>query len=193
MKAQNNRVHRKQLLNDSDILLVKSIVDDNPNLYLDEISFLFGMNTGNFVHHITIRRCLVDKLYYSMTALQIMTRQQCEEDKTHFIQAMEIYLQPCLDCLITIDETRKDWNASRRRRGWDWKGNVVGVTVNAWFQNAARYTLIAAADVNEFIPVECHTVSSDEISGEGAAGTVDEDYFLYWVKEYLCPVLESYE
>ena len=48
-------------------------------------------------------------------------------------------------------------------------------------------------DINGYIPVACHTVVRDEISDEGAAGTVDGDYFLYWVKEYLCPILGSYE
>ena len=65
--------------------------------------------------------------------------------------------------------------------------------MKAWFDNVARYTLIAAADINGFIPSACHTVRRDEISDEGAAGTVDGEYFLYWVKEYLCPVLGSYE
>lgn len=49
------------------------------------------------------------------------------------------------------------------------------------------------ADVNEFIPTACHTVVRDEISDEGAAGTVDSEYFHYWVKTYLCPILGNYE
>ena len=62
-----------------------------------------------------------------------------------------------------------------------------------WFQSVVRYTLIAAADINGFIVSACHTVLRDTISDEGAAGTVDGDYFLYWVKNYLCPVLGNYE
>ena len=53
--------------------------------------------------------------------------------------------------------------------------------------------MIAAADINGFIPCACHTVLRDDISDEGAAGTVDGEYFLYWVRNYLCPVLGSYE
>ena len=53
--------------------------------------------------------------------------------------------------------------------------------------------MIAAADIHGFITSACHTVLRDEISEEGAAGTVDADYFLYWVKEYLVPVLGRFE
>ena len=57
----------------------------------------------------------------------------------------------------------------------------------------ARYTLIAAADINGFIEPCCETVDRNEISAEGAAGTVDREYFTNWVKEKLCPVLGNYE
>ena len=62
------------------------------------------------------------------------------------------------------------------------------MVIQEWFESVTRYTLIAAADINGFIPAACHTVLRDEISEEGAAGTVDIEY-LYWVKHYLCPVL----
>ena len=45
--------------------------------------------------------------------------------------------------------------------------------------------MIAADFVNRFIPSACHTVIRDKLSEEGAAGTVDGDYFLHWIKEYL--------
>ena len=65
--------------------------------------------------------------------------------------------------------------------------------IQEWFESVTRYTLIAAADINGFIPAACHTVLRDEVSEEGAAGTVDGEYFKYWVKDYLCPMLGSYE
>ena len=65
--------------------------------------------------------------------------------------------------------------------------------IQEWFESVTRYTLIAAADINGFIPAACHTVLRDEISEEGAAGTVDGEYFKYWVKYYLCPMLGSYK
>ena len=61
------------------------------------------------------------------------------------------------------------------------------VTVKAWLEN------VAAADVNGFIPAACHMVLRDELSDEGAAGKIDGDYILYWIKEYLCSVLGDYQ
>ena len=52
-----------------------------------------------------------------------------------------------------------------------------GVTTKAWAENGARYRLIAAADVNEFITAACRTVLRDTLSDEGAARTVNLDNF----------------
>ena len=109
-----------------------------------------------------------------------------------FLTALKILLQEDEDRLITIDESHKDRNAGRRRRGWAHR-NSGGVKVKEWYANVVRYSLLAAADVNGFIPAACHTVRRDEISDEGAAGTVDAEYFLDWVKNYLCPVLGRYQ
>ena len=52
--------------------------------------------------------------------------------------------------------------------------------------------MIAAADINGFVPFCCHLVDRSVLSEEGAAGTVDAGYFLWWVKNYLCPKLGNY-
>ena len=184
---------KNELLNDADILVLKEIVDENPNLFLDELAFIFGIKTGTFVHYSTIRRCLTEKLRYSMKVLQTVAKQQCEMNEIRYLQALEILLQSNPERLVTIDETHKDRNAARRRRGWGKKGNTDGAVMTEWFESCVRYTLIAAADINGFIPVACRTVIRDEISDEGAAGTVDGEYFLYWITNYLCPTLGSYE
>ena len=50
---------------------------------------------------------------------------------------------------------------------------------------SARYTLIAAMDAQGFIPSTLDIVHRDEISDEGAAGTVDATYFEEWVEKRL--------
>ena len=190
-KGRHDRLSKSTTINDNELLQLKMIVDRNPNLYLDEISMLFGMEMGKFLHYTTIWRYLDERLHYSQQVMTSLATQQCEEEEIQFRVALGLLLQGDVRRLITIDETHKDRNAARRRRGWAHR-NSGGVMTREWFKNEVRYTLIAAADVNGFIPSACHTVMRDELSEEGAVGTVDGEYFLYWVKEYLCPMLGDY-
>ena len=45
---------RNEVLDDGDILALKELIDENPNYYLDELAFDFGVKTGKFVHYSTI-------------------------------------------------------------------------------------------------------------------------------------------
>ena len=108
---------KNQLLDDADTLALKQLVDSNPNLYLDKLAFLFSIKTAKYVHYSTIRWYLVDKLRYSMKVLQTVSRQQCEMDEIRFLTALGLLLQLCPERLITINETHKDRNVARRRRG----------------------------------------------------------------------------
>ena len=193
LKRHFKGARKNEILDDADILSLKEVVDENPNLYLDEIAFTFGVKSGKFVHYSTIRRYMIDKLGYSMQVLQRIAKQRNEQDEIKYLNALSLMLQSCPERFITIDETHKDCNAARRRRGWGKKGNPDGVVLNEWFESVVCYTVIAAVDINGFIPAACDTVLRDEISDEGAAGTVDSDYFLHWVEHYLCPVLGNYE
>ena len=75
MKRINKNTRKNELLDDGDVLILKGIVDQNPNFYLDELAFLFCMTTKKIVHYSTIRRCLVQKLNYSMKVLQSLSKQ----------------------------------------------------------------------------------------------------------------------
>ena len=44
-----------------------------------------------------------------------------------------------------------------------------------------------------FVPSACHKVMQGKLLDEGGAGTVDGDYFHYWVREYLVPTLRNYK
>ena len=90
-----------------------------------------------------------------------------------------------------IDKTHKDRNASRRRRGW--KRRNTPAEVNEWYRSCVRYTMIGVADINGFIVSGCKTVLRNNTSDEGAAGTLDADDFLDWVKNDLCPILGRFE
>mmetsp|Transcript_25939 Transcript_25939/g.31981 ORF Transcript_25939/g.31981 Transcript_25939/m.31981 type:complete len:167 (+) Transcript_25939:335-835(+) len=52
--------------------------------------------------------------------------------------------------------------------------------------------MIAVLDIYGFISSTVDCVQRNEISTEGAAGTVDATYFEEWVAHYLCPTLGNY-
>ena len=173
--------NKNKIISESDLLLLKELVDEDPNIYLDELTLLFGIKTGKYNRQSTVWKYVVEDLGYSSKVLTRVARESCETDETQFLQALSILLQEHPERLITIDKTHKDRNASRKQRGWS-KRNCKAVITRKWFQNVARYTLIAVANINGFIPAACHTVLRDQISDKGAAGTVDADYFIYWVR-----------
>ena len=179
-------------MNDEELLVLKKIIDDNPNLYLDEIVLLLIVQTGKALHYSTIHRYITHHFSYTLQSITAAAKQQCEENQNAFLTALKMLLQGDPDRLVMIDESHKDRNASRRRRGWS-LCNSGGVRVKEWYRNVVRYTLIAAADVNGFIPASCQTVLREENSETGASGTVDGEFFLDWIKTYLCPVLGRYQ
>ena len=66
---------RNKLLDDGDSLVLKGLIDDNPNLYLDKIVVLFGIKTRKFVHYSTMKRYMLYKLNYSMKVIQSLAAQ----------------------------------------------------------------------------------------------------------------------
>ena len=93
--------------------------------------------------------------------------------------------------LIYIDESHKDRNSSRRRRAWGRKGSD-GIAIKRWFKDTMRYTLIASMNIDGFIPSTLKVFPRNNISTEGAAGTVGGEEFEEWVSEHLLPVLGDY-
>ena len=55
-----------------------------------------------------------------------------------------------------------------------------------------RYTMIAGFNLDGFVDSTIGIFLRDEISDEGAAGTVDGSKFVEWVKRHLVPVLGDY-
>lgn len=178
-------------LNETEYKILERIVMDDPNLYIDEIGEEFALETGICLNYKTLSEILKRDLNFRLKVFCEVARQRCFYQEQEILSDLSIYLQGHPELLICIDETHKDRNAARRRRGWFKK--FAPAELKVWHKNCVRYTMLAAADINGFIPSACDTVMRDiGNSDEGAAGTVDEKYFLKWVKEYLCPVLGDY-
>ena len=188
---QHNVLPHNTKINTNDLKLLKTIFDDSPALYLDEIALLFGRRSGKYLSRSTIWKYASKYLGYTMQAISERSNNVCELTRSAFTTSLRILLDGRPNMLVMVDETHKDRNASRRRKGWT-RRNGAGLVLNSWYRYEVRYTLIAAADINGFIEPACLTVDRDEISQEGAAGTVNREFYTMWVKEYLCPVLGNF-
>ena len=178
-------------INEIELQQLKNIIDNRPDLYLDEIALVFGVTTGKYVHHSTLWRYITEHLNYSLQCLTERALQQSEIARDDFKRHLRRTLQDKPEMLIMVDETHKDRSASRRRRGYG-KRNSGGLKVDEWFKNTIRYTLIGVADINGFVDDACRVFPRNEISDEGAAGTVKREDFENWVEQYLCPQLGNY-
>ena len=175
----------------SDVLdSLQEIIESHPEYYLDEIQFDLLQTKGVILSLKTIWRTLTEKLNYSMQVCYHSAAQRNEGQRRLYMQALDILVKSA-DQLVFIDETHKDKNASRRRKAWG-KRNSGGIALRRWFTQTIRYTMIAALDINGFIPSSIELVRRDQISSEGAAGTVDSSHFESWVENHLCPVLGNY-
>ena len=62
-------IHCHKELFDSELLILKGLVDNNRNIFLDELTLEFSIKTGNYVHYSSIWRYITADLYYSLKVL----------------------------------------------------------------------------------------------------------------------------
>lgn len=169
---------------------VGAIIEEHPEFFLDEIQQALAKNKKTLLSLSTIHRILTEKLGLSLQVCYESAKQRNEVERLRYKRALETLVSDPAQ-LVFVDETHKDRRASRRRRAWG-KRNSGGVALKRWFKNTVRYTMIAALDINGFIAETIDCVIRDEISSEGAAGTVNADYFESWVENFLCPTLGNF-
>ena len=187
--AKKNR--NTSVITDEVIRVLKNIVDSNPEYYLDEIATELSVQRNVFLSLSTIARTLRVKVGYSLQVCYESALQRNEDERILYKEALRLLVQN-VNQLVFIDETHKDRNTARRRRVWGIR-NSGGLALNRWFRQNVRYTLIAALDLDGFIPSTLEIVRRDEASNEGAAGTVDSLHFEEWIENYLLPVLGNFE
>lgn len=192
IRKKHNWLPIKSNIDDTQLQRLRNIIDRSPSLYLDEIASIFGMETGIYYHPATIWRYMTNYLGYSLQCLTERAKQRNQVERENFKHSLEFYLQNHPEMLIMVDETHKDRNAARRRRGYG-KRNDGGLNDDKWFKDCVCYTLIGVADINGFVDVACKTYDRKELSSEGAAGTVTREVFEKWVEECLVPVLGVFE
>ena len=156
----------------------------------DEIAEELGKELEIFLPLSTIYRTLTDKCNYSLQVCYESAKQRDEIERQRYKLALKYLVEDASQVLV-IDETHKDKRESRRRRAWG-RRNSGGVPIKRWFANDVRYTMIAGFNLDGFVESTVGIYMRDETSNEGAAGTVDRNAFIDWVRESLCPVLGDY-
>ena len=53
--------------------------------------------------------------------------------------------------------------------------------------------MIIGADIEGFVSSTCMIVRRDDISNEGASGTVNREDFVEWVRDFLVPTLGRFD
>ena len=196
MKKLNKLVKKNKatsVVSDSVVETLKEIVDEKPELYLDEIAIELIVRKDCYLSMATIARVLKTRLSYSLQVYAETAKQRDETERIRYKEALASLVTD-VGQVIFIDKTHKDQNTSRRRRGWGARNrNTGGLTMRRWFRSNVRYTLIAAMDIDGFIPSTLEIVRRDELSNEGAAGTIDSTHFESWVEHFLLPKLGRFE
>jgi transposase len=175
-------------------MVLQSIVDNNPQFYLDEIQDEFLLRTGEvWSTSMLYRRLRSPEIDYSLqVATDRASQQEQQQIDDYFADLSALVAKP--DMLIFIDESAKDRNSSRRRRSWSRRGQTP--FRHAYFAgtNAKRYTLLAACDINGFVIEACDTVEREHGSADNnpTRGTVDGERFKLWVEHKLVPTLGKY-
>ena len=190
IKKLTHRYKRTSLITDDIVETLREIISEHPEYYLDEIQVAVCIRSKVFIAQSTLWKVLKQKLNYSLQVCHECAKQRNEGHRMLYRAALN-NLVGNAEQVVFIDETHKDKAASRRRRAWG-RLNSGGVKLERWFRQEARYTMIAGFNVDGFVMSTIECVMRDEISQEGAAGTVNADHFEDWVEHYLCPILGDY-
>ena len=184
----------RRTLSENHLYELKRIVIEHPEFYLDEFVAELARITGVYYHPSTISRLIRRRLGYTLQVLQEIAIQRDEILRKAYNDALHQLLSVKSDprVVVFIDETHKDRNSSRRRRGWGPR-NSNNFSVRRWFRDEVRYTMIVAADISGFIPETCLNYYRDEKGREGASGTVGKEDFESWIEHYLVPILGRYD
>ena len=75
-------------VSDSNLFLLKELVDEDPNIYLDELTLSFGIMKGEHAHQSTVWKHIAEDLGYTLKVLESATRDFCETNETQFRSAI---------------------------------------------------------------------------------------------------------
>ena len=181
--SESRRFHRRgtQKMTPQSIEKLREILAYDPSLYLDEIQDILRVH--NFpVSQSAIWQTIRKVLNWTLRIATRRARQRDEEQRQNYTDALFQFENP--EMFIFLDETDRGRNESRRRRAWAPRGEDN--SVNEFFvpekDAACTFTMIAAADINGFVPEACELVMRKEgdSDSDDTRGTINADRFVLW-------------
>ena len=183
-RPKRERKRRSDKMSARDRRVLKSVVDAEPRLYLDEIQRQLrdhaassGKKYAMSTIYRTLTDCSADGIGYSLTALRRKASLSSRRERERFLRGIAGI---GAHCLVFVDETHKDRRAARRSRGWSPRGKETNVTEH--FAQDMNYTLIAAANIEGIVRDACEVFDVN----------VDGEIFCTWFENFLAPNLGSF-
>lgn len=171
----------RKSLNAEQIRYLLSLARSNPEWYLDEYQTDLMANGMPKIHISTIYRILKSN-NLSLRVLKRVARERSELEIAHFYERIQ-HLD--MSRVLFVDETAKDNNAARRRRGWSVTGSDAEIIESLHARHDPRYTIIAAMNLDGFVPQACMRVHRDKEN-------VDMELFNYYLENHLLPVMGNF-
>jgi hypothetical protein len=184
------RIRKKGWVHDE---LLMEIVEDQPDLYLDEIQIRIFVVTGLLFCTSYIWKNLKRK-GYTLRVGSAVASQQDHEERIRYLEAREKAIKTP-EMVVFIDEVSKGRNEARRRRRWAKRGTGTPMFKEPWHgSHGKRYTMLGAADVNGFMIDACEVVhqKNNLNDDDPSRGNIDRERFELWVETFLCPTLGNY-
>lgn len=179
--------HKSRLFSRHDDKVLKRILYELPQLYLDEFALELKRRTRKKFSHTSVWRRMHD-LGYSLQVANYLARQASIDEQNRFYIRLKQHVRNILQVLI-IDESSKGKKASRRRRGW----SLVGISpiIYAWFmeRHMPDYTFVGAANILGFVKEACDVVKRDNSEDRG---TMCTEKFEKYIREKVVPILGRY-
>ena len=175
----SSRKGKKKLTHEQQIVL-KNLALKYPEDYLDELQNRMVASGLPKIHTSTIYVYL-KSIGLSLNNLTRIAKERSEVERAAFYKRIE-GLDPHM--FVFMDETAKDRKAARRRRGWVETGSDCKI-IRRFMDKDDRFTLLAAMNINGFIPAACMKVDRDKEN-------IDSDFFLHYLTTCLIPCMGKF-
>jgi hypothetical protein len=170
---------------------IKTIIDGDPSLYLDEIREKLHAVEGTWYSTSGIHRCITRDLKYTVKLLSMKAVQADALERAVYKKALSTVNNPAM--FIFLDESAVSNDDTRRRRGRGPRGKPVFQYDIFTGDNQSSFSLLGAVDVNGFVVDACECVFRRRNENNLMTGTVDTERFLQWVVEFLIPTLGNFQ